>query len=160
MDPVTTFVNVYLLTIGEHISTSHSERSNLHVTPIVMQYKGSTIPYQHQIWRIKDKSVCFEYQDDTAQYSQCTITAKALFKDMCSELSMNKSQHWNIQKHKTMYCNAALSYKPTVATITSGSNSKNTDADKKCNEFILMAMGSRDKALIAERDKYCDLAKG
>jgi len=125
-----------------------------------MEYKGSRIPYQHQIWRIKDKSVCFDFQDNASQYSQCTIKAKDLFKDMCSELSNNKSQHWNIQKHKTMYCNAALSYKPMVATITSGSDFKINDATKKCNEFILKAMGTKDKALIAERDKYCNLAKG
>ena len=58
-----------------------------------------------------------------------------------------------------MYCNAAISYKPTVATITSGSNSKINNTDKQCNEFILKAMGSSDKVLISERDKYCDQAK-
>lgn len=160
MDPLTTVVNAYLLTLSEHISASYSERTNLHVTPIVMQYKDTTIPYQHQIWRIKDKSVCFDFQDNASQYSQCTIKAKDLFKDMCSELSNNKSQHWNIQKHKTMYCNAALSYKPMVATITSGSDSKLNAITKKCNELILKTMGTKDKTLIAERDKYCKLAKG
>lgn len=159
MDPISTVLSGYIISISSYIQEDYRSRVGLELTPLVIKHNKMDIPFQHQIWKIKDKSVCELYKQNSAKYSKCTINAKSLFTEICSELSKKKSNNWQHQKYQNMYCNASITYKPMVASISSGSSSKKSDAEKKCNELILKAMSNKDKELIARRDQACNSIK-
>ena len=155
MEPISSLLSAYLLSLSTDISGHYRESVNLDITPIVIEYKNEKISFQHQLWRIKDDSVCATYQQNAIKFSSCTIKAKSLFSDICNELSRLKKPNNTKALYKRMYCNAAVKYKPMVASISSNSISKVSSREKKCNELILKAMGSKDKKLHAKKDKYC-----
>lgn len=155
MDPISTVLSGYLLSISSYIQEDYRARVGLQLTPLVIKHNKMEVPFQHQMWRIKDKSVCELYKQDSVKYSKCTINAKSLFSEICSELSKKKSTNWQHQKYQNMYCNAAITYKPMIATVSKPSVSKLDESEKRCNQLILQAMGSKDKKLIAARDLAC-----
>lgn len=155
MDPISTVLSGYIFSINSHIQEDYRARVGLELTPLVIKHNKMDIPFQHQIWKIQDKSVCELYKQNSAKYSKCTINAKSLFTEICSELSQKKSNNWQHQKYQNMYCNAAITYKPMVATVSKSSASKLDSIEKRCNQLILQAMGSKDKKLISERDVAC-----
>jgi hypothetical protein len=159
MDPISTVLSGYLLSISSYIQEDYRARIGLQLTPLVLKHNKMEIPFQHQMWRIKDKSVCELYKQDSVKYSKCTISAKSLFSEICSELTKKKSTNWQHQKYQNMYCNAAITYKPMVATVSEPLASKLDDSEKRCNQLILEVMNNKDKELIAKRDKACNSNK-
>ena len=155
MEPISSLLSAYLLSLSADISGHYRESVNLDITPIVIEYKNEKISFQHQLWRIKDDSVCATYQQNTIRFSSCTIKAKSLFSDICNELSRLKKPNNTKAQYKRMYCNAAVKYKPMVASISSTSTIKVNANEKACNRLILKAMGSSNKELLAKRDKVC-----
>ena len=155
MEPISTVLSGYLFSISSHIQEDYRTRVGLELTPLVIRHNKMDIPFQHQMWKIKDKSVCELYKQNSAKYSKCTINARSLFTEICSELSQQKSNNWQHYKFQNMYCNASITYKPMVATVTKPSASKLDGLDKRCNQLILQVMGNKDKKLIAERDMVC-----
>mgnify|MGYP003671107499 CR=1 FL=1 len=155
MEPISTLLSSYLLSFSSHIQSNYRELTNLDITPLSIDYKNELISYQHQLWIIKKESVCNTYRQDPIRFSTCTVKAKSLFTEICSELSKKKSPSHITAKHKSMYCNASLSYKPMIATISSPSRSKLSENEKACNKLILQTMGSKDENLIAKREKTC-----
>ncbi|HAQ71760.1 MAG TPA: hypothetical protein DCR48_12360, partial [Flavobacteriales bacterium] len=90
-------------------------------------------PYQYQLWRVRNKSVCQSYKSQITQFSKCTLAAKALFRDICAQLSDKPSNHWRYSKLKNMYCNAAVSFEATVARIrVAGERSEEEAARVEC----------------------------
>jgi hypothetical protein len=155
MEPISTLLSSYLLSFSSHIQSNYRELTNLDITPLSIDYKNELISYQHQLWIIKKESVCNTYRQDPIRFSTCTVKAKSLFTEICTELSKNKPPSHIAAKNKTMYCNAAVKYQPMIASISSRSTSKVTANEKKCNELILKAMSNKDKKLHAKKDKYC-----
>ena len=156
MDPVALLFAVYLDSISNYVTTQATDAMGSEVKAIAITYQGMDVSFQHQGWRVKDKSVCQPHQSKLTQYSKCTLAAKALFGDLCVRLSENPSKHWRHGRLKAMYCNAAVSYQPTVASI--GKASEETEDEKAraaCNLAIAGALGSRDPVVIAERDSVC-----
>lgn len=93
---------------------------------------------------------------DTLAYSQCTLAAKALFAELCTALSNSDNPRPRHANHQRMYCNAAVSYRPTVATISAAETPSSLMAAKAaCNTAIAAAMGSDDVALVQRREKAC-----
>ena len=156
MDPVALLFAVYLDSISNHVTTQATDAMGSEVKAIAISYQGMDVSFQHQGWRVKDKSVCQPHQAKLTQYSKCTLAAKALFGDLCARLSEKPSKHWRHGRSKTMYCNAAVSYRPTVASI--GKASEETEDEKAravCNLAIAAALGSRDPVVIGERERIC-----
>src|SRR5690554_8218352 len=99
------------------VSNHFSETRNLEVTPVVVEYEGVPISYQHQMWRVRPESVCANYKQKISQFFECTTKALRLFNVLCSELKGTGSINWRQAKFQTMYFNEAKSLKPTVANM-------------------------------------------
>ena len=133
MDPVSLLFTAYLDSIQ---NTVHARMTDIHGTEIrtvMIEYQGVEVPYQYQLWRVRDKSVCQPYKSHITQFSNCTLAAKALFRDICAQLSDKPSNHWRYSKLKNMYCNAAVSFEATVARIrVAGERSEEEAARVEC----------------------------
>ena len=79
-----------------------------------------------------------------------------LFNKLCADIPTIENADLKYTKTKNMYCNAAVSYKPTIATISADSPaSELLQAKQKCNAATIAAMGSSDPAAIGYRDRIC-----
>lgn len=88
-------------------------------------------------------------------FSQCTVKAAALFQTLCDDLTRQDDSSWQLPKFRTMYCSAAISYRPMIAEIGDAQQSPAKLAERACNQAILAAMDSDDETLLAQRDKAC-----
>lgn len=156
MDPISFVFAAYMDAVQNTVHAQVTDTLGTEVKAVVIDYQGVKVPFQYQIWRVRDNSVCFSYQPDLIQYSQCTVKAKELFQTLCAQLSKKPSAHWRYTKTKNMYCNAAVSYKPTIARIGAAEErTEGEEARAACNLAIVAALGSRDPVVIAERDRVC-----
>lgn len=156
MDPVSFVFSAYLNTVESTVSNHFNETRNLEVTPVVIEYEGVPVSYQHQLWRVRLESVCANHQQNLSQFSRCTAKAARLFNALCSQLSASGSDDWREANIQNMYCNAAVSFKPTVANIGSAQTLDPLDeARQACNAATVGAMGNSDPRLARERDKAC-----
>ncbi|HTN33537.1 MAG TPA: hypothetical protein VL091_05990, partial [Marinobacter sp.] len=56
-----------------------------------------------------------------------------------------------------MYCNAAVSFKPTVANVSAAQELPDVEkARQACNAATVAAMGSGDDRLARDRDRQCE----
>ncbi|EPU1980104.1 hypothetical protein ACVVI9_005583, partial [Escherichia coli] len=101
------------------------------------------------------QSVCRPYEQDVRRFSQCTVKAQALFGKLCDDLTRQDDSSWQLPKYRTMYCSAAVGYRPMIAEIADAQPSPSKLAERACNQAILAAMGSDDETLLAQRDKAC-----
>nr|WP_244956571.1 hypothetical protein [Aeromonas salmonicida] len=113
------------------------------------------MPFVFQFWQIQPKSVCRPYEQDVRRFSQCTVKAAALFQTLCDDLTRQDDSSWQLPKFRTMYCSAAISYRPMIAEIGDAKQSPAKLAERACNQAILAAMDSDDETLLALRDKAC-----
>ncbi|BFM09517.1 hypothetical protein [Halioxenophilus aromaticivorans] len=156
MDPVTYLFSAYLNTVQSNVHRQLTDSIGTEIKAVTIEYQGMTIPFQYQMWRIKDDSVCGSYSQDIQTYSQCTVKARDLFSDLCTHLSENPKNHWRHIKSKNMYCNASITYKPTIASISAGTEQSDlAKARKACNSATVAAMGASDPSLIEERKVAC-----
>ena len=158
MDPVSLVLSAYLNTVQSTVSGHFNETRNLEITSVVVQYEGVPVSYQHQLWRVRSESVCSNYQQSISQFSRCTVKAARLFNALCSELRQSGSDDWRQSQIQNMYCNAAVSFKPTVANIGSAPTlSGLEEARQACNAATVAAMGNSDPMLARERDTTCEV---
>ena len=115
---------------------------------------GRFFPHKRR-HRSSEKSVCRPYEQDVRRFSQCTVKAQALFGKLCDDLTRQDDSSWQLPKYRTMYCAAAVGYRPMIAEITDAKQNPVKLAERACNQAILAAMGSEDEALLAQRDKAC-----
>ncbi len=157
MDPVSLVFAAYLDTVQSTVTNHLEETRNVQITPVVIEYEGATVSYQHQLWRVRPQSVCANYRQDISQFSPCTVKAARLFEDLCSELRQVQSDDLRRAKVQNMYCNAAVSHKPTVAKVSSARALTDLEENRQaCNAATVAAMGNSDPRLARERDKTCD----
>lgn len=158
LDPVSLVFSAYLNSVQSTVSGHFNETRNLEITPVVVEYEGVSVSYQHQLWRVRPESVCSNYQQSISQYSRCTLKASKLFSALCSKLRHSERGDWRQVKIQNMYCNAAVSFKPTVANIGSAPTlSGLEEARQACNAATVAAMGNSDPRLARERDKACEV---
>lgn len=156
MDPISTLFSIYLETVTNDIHQTVSDVMGAELQAIVINYDDMDIPFQYQIWKVREQSVCESYREHIAIYSACTVKAKALFNDLCSELSKTTNEHWKYKKTKNMYCNAAVSYQPTIANISGATEETPLEiARQRCSSATINALGSTDSGLISQRDAAC-----
>jgi len=157
LDPVSLVLSAYLATVQNTVHNAVADHMGTEVKATSIEYEGLTIPFQYQIWKIKDKSVCGVYSEDVLRYSECSIKAKELFTSLCSQLESSSQNGWRRSKLKNMYCNASVSYKPTVAFISHGFDvGAIREAKQKCNIATVKAMEGNNRLFIAERAKICN----
>jgi len=155
MDPVSLLFTAYLDSIQNTVNARFTDLHGTEIKAVMIDYQGVEVPYQYQLWRVRNKSVCQPYKSQLTQFSKCTLAAKALFRDLCAQLSDKPSTQWRHSKLKNMYCNAAVSFEATVARIAVAGDRREAAARVECNLAIVRAMGSRDAVVIAERERVC-----
>jgi len=156
MDPISLAFSAYLNTVHSTVSNHFNETRNLEVTPVVIEYEGVPVSYQHQLWRVRSDSVCANFRQDISRFSECTAKASRLFHALCSELKQSGENGQRQLNIRNMYCNAAVSFKPTVARIDSATAlSEVQEARQACSAATVAAMGNSDPRVARERDKAC-----
>jgi hypothetical protein len=156
LDPISTLFSAYINMVTSNVQREITDVLGTEVQAVVINYEGIDIPFQYQIWRVQDKSVCDTYRQKVDEYSECTVKAKKMFGELCQKLSEKRESYWKYTKTKNMYCNAAISFQPTVASISASTeNTPLEDLRQKCNLATASALGSTDRKLLADRDKAC-----
>lgn len=155
MGTVSTFITAYLYFIGSQVEINFDNNSVANLTPVSINHQNMDIDFQHQEWIIIDSSVCEVNSSDINKYSSCTFNAKALFSEICQELTKKQSEDKIQINYKKMYCNAAANYKPIAPKRPKYSPLKISTEEKACNLLILKTMTSNDEKLWAERKEVC-----
>lgn len=151
MDPVSYLFSAYLNLVQQQVSDIYGAEPK----SLVVEYEGEQISFVFQFWQLQPKSVCRPYEQDVRRFSQCTVKAAALFQTLCDDLTRQDDSSWQLPKFRTMYCSAAISYRPMIAEIGDAKQSPAKLAERACNQAILAAMDSDDETLLALRDKAC-----
>ncbi|UTA46941.1 hypothetical protein L1F30_12295 [Simiduia sp. 21SJ11W-1] len=161
MDPVSMLFGAYLNAVQSTVHNHLTDAMGTELKSINIEYQGTGIPFQYQMWRIREQSVCAGFDANIGKKSECTQKAKALFAELCSYLTANPKPHWRHSKTKNMYCNAAVSYKPVIADLGPAAEKSNlAKAKAQCSAATVAAMGSTEARLIRERDAVCGVYRG
>lgn len=156
MDPVSYLFAAYLKSVQNEVYVSIAENMGTEVAAVVVDYEGTRIPFQHQLWTVRPKSVCAHNSNNLREHSACTIKAGKMFNDICQSLTGKPGRDIKYVKARNMYCNAAVSFKPVVAKISaSGEKSDVSLARTACNAATIAAMGSGDPKSVNARDAAC-----
>ena len=156
MDPFSQFFAAYLHTISNSIAEVYVDSMNTTVTSQSLVYNDTNIRFQHQLWKIKPNSVCSDLEQQATQFSKCTQQAKAMFTELCTQLSNMENLNQRGRSLSNMYCNAALTYKPMVAYISEPNQKTEQELkEKECNLMILKAMQDNSSETLKQKDKLC-----
>lgn len=156
MDVISMLFAEYLNAVSNSVYSRVSDVMGADIQAVVLQYDGMDVPFQYQLWQVRQQSVCGNYKDDLARFSSCTLKAKTMFTDLCAKLPARQSADWRYRKTRNMYCNAAMTYQPTIAGVSAGTP-PNEEEERRtaCNLATAAALDSSDRKLIAEREKAC-----
>ncbi len=161
MDPISYALAAYLTTVSNTVTHQIQTTLDSNVTALTIQYGGQPVSFQHQLWRVKPQSVCSNTRQNVAVFSDCTKDAQRLFNRLCREFSSTASNERLQRKYTNMYCNAAASFKPTIASLEAGTaDSEIVSAKKACSTATVAAMGNDDRQLQQERDQACQHYRG
>lgn len=160
MDPLSQLFAAYLQTVSNGITDAYIDAANTTVIAQTLTYQGTDIRFQHFLWQVKQDSVCANLKQQVTPYSKCTQQAKAMFTDLCDQLTATKNLNHKGRSLSRMYCNASLNYKPMIAII--GKPADKTEQqlkEKECNQLILKAMQDSSPEVTKLRDKVCAEAR-
>ena len=156
MDPLSQLFAAYLHSVTNTVTEVYADSLNTTVTTNSLVYKDTRIRFQHQLWRIRPKSVCVDLEQQATQFSKCTQHAKAMFTELCTQLSSTKSLTAKGHRLTNMYCNASLSYKPMIAYINEPKQKTEQELkQKECNLMILKAMQDKSPEALKRKEKAC-----
>lgn len=130
---------------AEWLTRYWQDGMNTTVVNEAVAYRGDTVRFNHLLWRVDSRSVCFDQQQDASRYSHCTQNAKALFGELCQQVQE--------QRHKNMFCQAAANYRPMVAQISDYGAGQVATLKRQCGDLRVQAMA--DKSKVAERNRVC-----
>lgn len=122
-----------------------------------VEYQKQLVSFQYQMWRLRPNSVCQPLKSTSLlKYSECSMAASQFFRETCQQLKNNPNDSLLYPQYKRLYCNAAASYRPTVAKIRrSAPLDENAEQRQQCSMLILKASRTRDPSDIWERDQVC-----
>ncbi|WP_394146883.1 hypothetical protein [Shewanella atlantica] len=156
MDPLSQLFAAYLQAASNNIADHYLDSINTTVTTQSLVYNNTTISFQHQLWKIRPNSVCADFEQQATQFSQCTQHAKAMFTELCSQLSSMNNLNQKGRSLSNMYCSASLSYKPMIAYISEPEPKTEQELKQKdCNLMILKAMQDNSSKTLKEKEEAC-----
>ncbi len=156
MDPFSQLFAAYLHTVSNSIAEVYVDSMNTTVTSQSLVYNDTNIRFQHQLWKIKPNSVCSDLEQQAIQFSKCTQQAKAMFTELCTQLSSMENLNQRGRSLSNMYCNASLNYKPMVAYISQPKKKNEQELkEKECNLMILKAMQDKSPETLEQKEKAC-----
>ena len=151
-------MSTWLSSITDSFANDVATAANTQIIARKVNYEGSVISFQHQFWRIRESSVCGPHAIMSQAFSECTVKARRMFSDMCEHLSSTQTNTPYHHNYQQMYCNAAVSFTPTIISISKGNPEELSEYQKlriECNMLTASALGSQDEALIRQRDWVC-----
>ncbi len=156
MDPLSLVFSTYLDVVTNVTHQKVEEVMGLEQAAVIVEHQGVSVSYGYQMWRIQPQSVCQQAQANVAQFSKCTQAASDLFSAVCQNLQSRELVGWKQKKLKSMYCQAAIGFKPTFAHVERAKEqTKLQQARTACNGAIAALVGESDPLLYAEKDKAC-----
>lgn len=156
MDPLSQLFAAYLQAATNDITDHYVDSMNTTVTTKSLVYNDTSIRFQHQLWKIRTKSVCSDLEQQATQFSKCTQHAKAMFTELCTQLSSKDNLNHKGRKLSNMYCNASLSYKPMIAYIREPEHKTAQELmQKECNLMILKAMQDSSPEFFKQKEEAC-----
>ncbi len=159
MDPIAIVFSSFLNSMSSSIHGHMTDMLGTELQAQIVEYHGHRVDYQYQLWKIKAETVCASSKQDMVdRHSQCTIAAKDMFSETCNHLEQNPQNHWKHIKLKNMYCSAAASYQPTIASISKPSDREAElwDAKQKCSLLTLEARNTGLPATEKQRQQACN----
>jgi hypothetical protein len=156
MDPFSQLFAAYLHTVSNSIAEVYVDSMNTTVTSQSLVYNDTNIRFQHQLWKIKPNSVCSDIEQQATQLSKCTQQAKAMFTELCTQLSSMENLNQKGRSLSNMYCNASLTYKPMIAYISEPEQKTEQELkQKECNLMILKAMQDSSEEVMKKKNRVC-----
>lgn len=156
VSPLASAFGSYMKFTRSMIVDDYFEQVGYNMKSVVIQYQGQDVPFAFQMWRVRPKSVCATYQMEILKYSECTQAAVRLFRDACYSESFDDLPKAKAGRVRGMFCNAATSYKPTIAKMQPAHEPTELEAAQSaCNGAIAVVMGDPSPANEAARDKVC-----
>jgi hypothetical protein len=142
---------------GQNLGDNLTENMGLNPKTIVVQQDGYDVSFTYQKYKIDHKSVCSQYIDDITLKSDCSYAALKVFKEGCSMDSFGDAPSAQVPRLKGMFCNAASTYKPITARITSSTGvTSRTKASPECNLAILSLMSGSTPEKVKAKNEACN----
>jgi len=143
--------------IAEDFSSYMTRQNNYRVEAKSYNYKDQQITFQHQLWKVKENSICSTYPNNTQEKSKCQVTAKEFFTEVCQYLNNTKNKQSIQIRSQNMYCNAAISFQPKIILISEArAPTEIENARSECNGLILEAMGNNDLRVAGRKEEACN----
>ena len=143
MDPLSALFAALLDSTSSAVNNHMQESLGTEVKTVVVDHQGQSISFQHQLWRIRDESVCVDKRDRMEEFSKCTLGAKEFFVAACRHLRESRGSGLKYDKTKNMYCAASRSFTPTIAFVAPASQASPLElARRECNRLVLQQSAS------------------
>lgn len=156
MDPISAIFASYLELVSVGVTNKMTDIVGTQVQSVVVEHQHIKIPYSYQLWRIRPKSVCNTYNLNIEEFSRCTLAAKSLFKETCLYLQKGEKEQWKYTKMKNMYCNASITFKPTIANIQEATVKTPLQlARTECNIATAELMGNHNSKIQKKKESSC-----
>ncbi|MCS6133852.1 hypothetical protein G3496_02725 [Shewanella baltica] len=156
MDPLSQLFSAYLEMVSNNITSAYVDAAHTTVTAQTLTYQGTEIRFQHFLWQVKQESVCANLKQQATPYSKCTQQAKAMFTDLCDQLTAIKNLNNKGRSLSRMYCNASLNYKPMIASISAPMPKTEQELkEKECNLMIMKAMQDSSSEPLKQKEEAC-----
>ncbi|WP_419532927.1 hypothetical protein [Endozoicomonas sp.] len=161
MDILSTSLATLITSMSGNMTDSYVENVNSQLTPVVIEHQGHDIYFKHHLWKIRSNSVCQNKRHKITEFSQCTIAAKSAFNEVCKVSSGKNFSNHKAKSMVRMYCQAASTFQPTIASIQSGSlndgstNTQLRQLKQQCSMLTLESQESYDPTIESKRAKVC-----
>ena len=159
MDIISMALASYLSSVGSLVAGQagyYVDTLGYEPKSVMIHYGNYDIGFEYQRWKIKDDTVCMLYEDNIRHRSECTVQARYLFRELCSEMSKKNTNDIQYNRLRGMYCNSANSYRPKVAELsTSREPGTIESARQACNAATIQAMGAQNPEVRFNRDVLC-----
>lgn len=157
MDPIGLIFASVVDVISAPIEQSVADVMGTRVQTLVVEHQGVQVPYSYQLWKIQPKSVCDRHIGSIEHFSRCSVAAKSLFTEACSQLKESPDSSRRHAKLQNMYCTASVSYQPTLANISwSAETPPLEEARTECNMAIAELVGNTNPAARQRKNLACD----
>jgi len=156
MDPISVIFASYLELVSFGVTNKMTNLLGTEIQSVVVEHQSTKVPYSYQLWRIRPKSVCNTYNLNIEEFSRCTLAAKSLFNETCLHLQKGEKEHWKYTKMKNMYCNASITFKPTIANIREATVETPLQlARTECNIATAELMENRNSKIQKKKENSC-----
>jgi len=156
MDPISAIFASYLELVSVGVTNKMTDIVGTQMQSVVVEHQHIKIPYSYQLWRIRPKSVCNTYNLNIEEFSRCTLAAKSLFNDTCLYLQKGEKEQWKYTKMKNMYCDASITFNPTIAYIQEASVKTPIQlARTECNVATAELMGNYNSIIQKKKENSC-----